>query len=77
MNTAVTGSVATNDTPWVGGGQWAVVSQGRHGAVVLHPDGTFTYTPEAGYAGQDQFMYKVTASTGEEISATVTITGME
>ncbi len=30
-----------------------------HGALLLHPDGTFTYTPAPGYAGADTFVYQV------------------
>ena len=43
-----------------------LVSNASHGTVVLNNDGTFTYTPVAGYAGDDQFFFKV--SDGSEFS---------
>jgi VCBS repeat-containing protein len=45
-----------------------------HGTLVLNGDGSFTYTPEANYFGDDSFTYR--ASDGGEASnvATVTIT---
>lgn len=35
------------------------VVQPAHGTVTINPDGTFTYTPMAGYTGPDQFTYEV------------------
>ncbi len=35
----------------------ALTSQGGHGQVDLHTDGTFTYTPAAGFLGTDSFNY--------------------
>jgi VCBS repeat-containing protein len=45
-----------------------------HGSVNLNGDGSFTYTPNAGYVGSDSFTY--TASDGQQTSnlATVTLT---
>jgi hypothetical protein len=45
-----------------------------HGTLVLNADGSFTYTPNAGYSGPDTFTYQ--ASDGDLLSnvATVTIT---
>jgi hypothetical protein len=39
----------------------------RHGSVVINPNGTFTYTPNPNYFGDDQFEYTITA--GGETSA--------
>ncbi|HVT77629.1 MAG TPA: Ig-like domain-containing protein [Acidimicrobiales bacterium] len=36
----------------------AVVTNPSHGAVTVNSDGSFTYTPAAGYAGNDSFAYK-------------------
>jgi hypothetical protein len=36
-----------------------VVSQPKHGSLVLANDGSFTYTPNAGFSGPDQFLYLV------------------
>ncbi|MBL9093175.1 MAG: tandem-95 repeat protein, partial [Planctomycetaceae bacterium] len=35
----------------------------QHGAVTLHSNGSFTYTPELGYIGLDSFQYDVTDNT--------------
>ena len=36
------------------------VTNPAHGAVTLNTDGAFTYTPSAGYAGEDSFTYRAT-----------------
>lgn len=36
----------------------AMVSRPAHGALELRPDGSFTYTPLAGYSGDDSFTYR-------------------
>jgi Bacterial Ig domain len=46
-----------------------------HGTVMVNPDGTFTYDPNAGYTGTDSFQYTITCGeSGTTASATVTIT---
>ncbi|HEX2699595.1 MAG TPA: Ig-like domain-containing protein, partial [Acidimicrobiales bacterium] len=42
-----------------------------HGTVVLNPNGSFTYTPDTGFAGTDTFTY--TASDGMDYSAPATV----
>lgn len=49
-------------------------TQPPHGVVTLNPDGSFTYTPNKGYTGQDTFTYTVTDSLGNTATATVTLT---
>jgi len=49
------------------------VTAASHGTVVSHGDGTFTYTPEAGYIGFDSFEYTVTDAQGLSDTATVTV----
>jgi M6 family metalloprotease-like protein len=44
------------------------------GTVVVNGDGSFTYTPEPGYTGTDQFAYEVSDGRGGTGSATVVIT---
>lgn len=44
----------------------------EHGSVTLAADGSFTYTPDAGYFGTDSFTYE--ASDGEATSAATTVT---
>jgi hypothetical protein len=50
------------------------VTQGANGAVVINPDDTVTYTPEADYNGSDSFTYTVSDGNGGEDTATVTVT---
>jgi len=45
-----------------------------HGTLVMNPNGTFTYTPDTGFAGIDTFTYTITDSFGQTDTATVTIT---
>jgi hypothetical protein len=45
-----------------------------HGDLALHPDGSFSYTPTANYAGTDTFPYKARNAYGSTSHpATVTI----
>lgn len=43
------------------------------GAVVLNPDGSFTYTPDAGFTGTDSFTYVATDPAGAAATATVVV----
>jgi VCBS repeat-containing protein len=59
-NTALTSSVAGNDTPLADGGNtWTMTVPPASGTVVLNTNGTFTYTPATGFTGTVQFTYKV------------------
>ena len=74
-DTAVSGSVATNDTPGSAGGNvWAINAVASHGEVAFNPDGTYTYTPVANYNGPDSFSYNLTDANGNVSSAIVTVT---
>ena len=44
------------------------------GTVVMNADGSFTYTPKAGFSGTDTFTYEATNGTLDSTPATVTIT---
>jgi filamentous hemagglutinin family protein len=62
MGTAIQGNVLTNDSD-LDGDSLTVVLDGvapQHGTLVLNTDGTYTYTPTAGYVGSDTFKYTVT-----------------
>lgn len=61
--TAVNGSVATVGTP---------VSLGAAGTVTVQADGTFSFTPAAGYIGQASFNYTVSDGVASSL-ATATI----
>ena len=51
----------------------AIQNQPTHGTVNLNPDGSFTYTPNKDYVGQDTFTYTLTDTHGNTAVATVTI----
>src|SRR5262249_55247264 len=51
----------------------ALVSGPAHGALTLNADGSFTYTPAAGFRGTDSFTYRASDGSAEDL-ATVTIT---
>jgi len=48
-----------------------LVADPDHGEVNLHADGSFTYTPDAGYSGPDRFTYQ--AKTGTDVSNVATV----
>jgi hypothetical protein len=47
--------------------------QGTNGSVVINPDNTVTYTPNAGFTGTDTFTYTANDGTADSAPATVTI----
>ncbi|MGP4058383.1 Ig-like domain-containing protein [Mycobacterium sp. 4D054] len=51
----------------------AVASGPSHGVLVLHANGSFTYTPTAHYHGTDSFTYTLSDGTATSNAATVTI----
>lgn len=51
-----------------------LVSGPAHGAVTLNPNGSFTYTPEANFNGQDSFTYRAMDSGDLGSQATVSLT---
>jgi trimeric autotransporter adhesin len=52
----------------------AKVTDPAHGTLALNANGSFTYTPDAGYAGPDSFTYKANDGVDDSGVATVTIT---
>ncbi|WP_146244201.1 Ig-like domain-containing protein [Curtobacterium sp. MCBD17_032] len=44
-----------------------------HGTVRVHADGSYVYTPAAGFTGTDTFVYTVTDASGQTTTATATI----
>ncbi len=49
------------------------VSGPSHGSLTLNADGSFTYTPDAGYIGPDSFIYRATDGFTASADTTVTI----
>ena len=67
--------VLGNDTDADGDPITAVkVANPAHGTVTLNANGSFTYTPAAGYSGPDSFTYKANDGTADGNTATVSIT---
>ncbi|HLL38103.1 MAG TPA: choice-of-anchor Q domain-containing protein, partial [Rubrobacteraceae bacterium] len=50
------------------------VTDPTNGTLTLSPDGSFTYTPRAGFSGIDSFTYKANDGTNDSNVATVTLT---
>lgn len=50
-----------------------LVSSPTHGSLSLNADGTFIYTPDANFAGQDVFTYKSNDGKADSTAETVTI----
>jgi VCBS repeat-containing protein len=67
--------VLSNDTDANGNALTAVlVASVGHGTLTLNPNGSFVYTPSAGYSGADSFAYKANDGTLDSNVATVSIT---
>ena len=73
-DTPITGSVLANDSDVDGNPLTAALATGpSNGTLVLNPDGTFTYTPDANFSGSDVFTYTVSDGNGGTDTATVVI----
>ena len=62
LNTPVMGNLLINDSDPEGGVltiATSLVINPVNGMVIFNPDGTFTYTPNPGFVGTDNFKYKV------------------
>ena len=72
------GDLSSNDSTTSGGVLSYALDAGgdvSDGTLVLNGDGTYTYTPDAGFTGTDSFTYVVTdAASGESSTETVSIT---
>jgi hypothetical protein len=74
-NSGVGPGVLGNDSDADGDALTAVLVSGpTSGALVLNPNGSFTYTPNAGFFGSDSFTYKANDGLADSNVVTVTIT---
>ncbi|MCA9170814.1 MAG: tandem-95 repeat protein, partial [Planctomycetales bacterium] len=73
LTVAADGGVLANDTDPDGTLTVSVTASPSNGTLSLSADGSFTYTPNANFAGTDSFTYRATDGTNNS-SATVTIT---
>lgn len=68
------GGLLANDTPASEGQLTAVLVEGpQHGTLLLNPDGTFTYTPQADFFGTDTFTYRGVSGDLESDVVSVTL----
>lgn len=74
LNVSASEGVLQNDRDPEGGTLTAMnASDPPHGGVALVNDGSFSYTPEGGFFGDDRFTYQAADPTGKKSSATVII----
>jgi filamentous hemagglutinin family protein len=78
MGDPLSGNVLTNDTAPDGDPITAALDSGPSNAAsfTLNPDGSYSYTPNPGYVGDDTFTYTATAggNTTDPVLVTVTMT---
>ncbi|MGF1525007.1 MAG: beta strand repeat-containing protein, partial [Leptolyngbyaceae cyanobacterium] len=74
-NTAVVIDVLSNDSD-VDGDSLTTTAVGTagNGSASINPDGTVTYTPDAGFSGTDSFTYTISDGNGGTDTAAVTVT---
>ncbi|MDL2275738.1 Ig-like domain-containing protein, partial [Desulfosarcina sp. OttesenSCG-928-G10] len=74
-DSVITGNVLANDTDADDDTLTAeLISNASFGAVTLHSDGSFTYTPNSGFDGEDYFIYRAFDGKSYSMAATVWIT---
>jgi hypothetical protein len=49
------------------------VTNPANGTATINPDGTITYTPDAGFTGTDVFVYQAITPNGSTVTSTVTV----
>lgn len=75
LNVPAPGVLANDENPDPGSSMIAgLVTHPTHGSLALNPDGSFSYTPAAGYLGLDSFTYRAINTGGAGNVATVGIT---
>ncbi len=75
LSVAASTGVLANDSDSDGDALSATVATGpSHGQLQLNKDGSFTYTPTAGYTGADSFTYKATDGVQTSAATTVSLT---
>lgn len=72
-DTPISGQLPAASDPNGDAVTYAKGSDPSHGAVVVNPDGSYTYTPAADYNGSDSFTYTVSDGKGGSNTYTVTV----
>ena len=65
---AASGRLTSSDPDSTDMSTFSIVDGPQHGSVVLNPDGTYEYTPAAGYSGTDSFTFLATDQAGASSS---------
>jgi uncharacterized repeat protein (TIGR01451 family) len=74
VDVPVSGNAAANDIH-PAGSTFTATSTPAHGSVTMQPDGSYTYTPAAGFTGNDGFTYTVCeAAPNQTLCSTATVT---
>ncbi|MBL7766374.1 MAG: tandem-95 repeat protein [Chitinophagaceae bacterium] len=73
VNTPVSGSVATNDDV-IPNSTFTAIGSMSNGVLVLNTDGSYTYTPNLGFIGQDSISYSVCSPAPTNLCDTTTLT---
>jgi CshA-type fibril repeat protein len=73
-DTAVTVNVLANDNDPDGDDLSVTAASAANGTVVVNPDGSITYTPNAGFNGTDTITYTISDGEGGTATATVDVT---
>ncbi|NJS13815.1 MAG: tandem-95 repeat protein [Sphingopyxis sp.] len=73
-DTPVTVPVLANDTDLDGDPLTVTAASAPNGTVVINPDGTVTYTPNANFNGTDTISYTISDGQGGFATSTVTVT---
>jgi filamentous hemagglutinin family protein len=76
MNTTIWGNVLEGKTGLtIKPGSWS--TETPHGTLTIEDDGSYIYTPDAGFVGQDRFTYRAITDKGVEtdlVEVTITVT---
>jgi large repetitive protein len=67
-------SVLANDVDPDGDPLTVTAATASHGTVIINPDGTITYTPDANYNGPDTIIYTIADGNGGTSTASVDVT---
>ena len=70
---AISGGLFVNDTTITDSNVFVSNTSPSHGAVSVNTNGTFVYTPNAGYTGADSFTYTIKNSTDATLTDTGTV----
>src|SRR5207244_876002 len=71
---AINGTVSADDVDTAAASlRYGLLTQAAHGTLAFHADGSFIYTPEAGYSGPDSFTFKASDGSLDGNVATVSL----